>query len=353
MHFVKRMKAAKIYRPGDLQLEESDLPKPEEGELLLKVRACGICASDLKILSGDFPGIKYPIVPGHELSGEVVALGPRVQGFELKDRIAVEPHSGCGQCTNCMKGEYTACLNYGKMGKSIGQTANGGFAEFCAVPIRCAHKFPETISFDEAALVSNAGTSLHGLERAGVEPGDTVVVFGPGAIGLTAVQAAKSIGAAEVISIGREKDVFRLDLAKKLGADVMINADREDPLKRILELTSNRGADLAVEATGAIDVANQAIAVVRRRGRVLILSNYGANRNGTINLSKVMLDSIDMIGSRGSAKWSCERALKLIKEGKMDLRPLVTQTYSLDEIRKGFDLFAGGTGNVIRVVIRP
>jgi len=241
MAIPKKMQAAVLHAFGDVRIEERDVPTPDPDEVLVRVEACGICGTDIKIINHGMPSQPAfgDFIIGHEYAGTIVALGDTIDEFDVGDRIAVEIHKGCGRCRNCIMGNYTACLNYGNHAKghrANGFTANGGFAEYAVNHVNTLTKLPDSISFDESTMVTTAGSSMYALDMAGAYiAGDTIAIIGPGPIGLMALQAAKTLGAGMVILTGTRTE--RLELGRKLGADHVINAKDGNCVEKVLELT--------------------------------------------------------------------------------------------------------------------
>ena len=223
MNLPSKMTAAILYGPDDLRLSQTDSPNPGSGEVLIKVMACAICGSDVSLIHQAWPGQPSygEFIPGHEYSGEIAALGPDVDEFRVGDRVAVEVHKGCGKCVNCRKGKYTCCLNYGNFERghrANGFTSNGGYAQYVVNYVGTVYKLEDNISFDEASLLTTAGCPLYGFETAGgLVAGESVLITGPGPIGLMAVQIAKVLSAGKVILTGTRDS--RLEKGKQLGAD--------------------------------------------------------------------------------------------------------------------------------------
>ena len=230
MDCPETMKAAVLFGFNDVRLVDRPVPSPGPDEVMIQVKSCGVCAGDIKMITRGMA--KQPpfgeFILGHEYAGVIARVGEAVDEFSVGDRVAVEVHKGCGRCRNCLLGKYTACLNYGNLAKghrANGFTTMGGFAGYVVNHVNTVHRFPGKISFDEASTVTLAGTALYGIERAGgIVPGDTVVVIGPGSIGLMCVQCCKALGAGKVILTGTREG--RLALGEKMGADHVINAKR-------------------------------------------------------------------------------------------------------------------------------
>src|SRR5246500_3208982 len=274
-----QMKAWVLGGPDELFLRDKPTPVPSRAEVLVRIDAVAICATDLEIIHRGSPasilgGLPFNknFTPGHEYMGTVAALGPKVDEFQIGERISVEIHAGCGQCKRCREGMYTSCLNYGKPEKghrANGFTTDGGFAEYAVNHINTVERVPDTMSDAEATLVVTAGTSMYGLtELGGLVAGESVVVIGPGPIGLLAVAVAKAIGASPVILTGTRS--ARLAIGKELGADRTININDEDPVAIVKELTGGIGADYVVECAGTEPTIDQAIRMTNRGGKICL-----------------------------------------------------------------------------------
>jgi len=346
------MKALIIYKPNDLRVEEVDIPKIKDDEVLVKVEAVGICGSDIEIKNGTYPDyIAYPIIPGHETAGTVVEVGKNVFGLKVGDRVAIEPHAGCGQCRNCKVGYYSYCVNYGKPGhRTLGFTVNGGFAEYVAAPARNCHKLPSNLSFEEGAMAVSAGTSMFGLMEIGVDAGEFIVVIGPGPIGLTALALVKALGAGTTVIVGTRWS--RLNLAKELGADVLVNIrEGQDPVKVVLELTDGLGADLVINTTPSPESVAQSVKMLRRGGRLLML---GITWEPTpLVLGEIVVKGITIKGTRGEARNALDRVISLASSGKIDLKKIITNVFPLSEVIHAFEVFEKRIGDPVKVVVKP
>ena len=351
-----RMQAAVLFGYNDLRVVEMPVPRPGPGEVLIRVRACAICGTDPKIVAHGWPN-NPPFgqyIPGHEYAGEIAALGEAVTGYQVGDRVAVEPHKGCGICENCIRGLYTTCLNYGNLAaghRHYGFTVNGGYAEYAVNHINTLHRIPESLSFDEATLITTAGTAQYGITRiGGVRPGETVVVSGPGPIGLMACQLVKAEGAGRVILTGTRQE--RLDLGVKLGAaDLTLNIRKCDVVKEIFNLTAGVGADLTVECAGTEQAAKDAVEYSRKNGRVALIGIYQGDI--PINLNKVVQWNMTLAGGKAEGDWSLRRVLPLLADGRVKAGPLITHRFPLQKINEGIKTFVGREGGAIKVVIHP
>ncbi|MCS7108464.1 MAG: alcohol dehydrogenase catalytic domain-containing protein [Sulfolobales archaeon] len=347
-----KMRALIIRKPKDLSVEEVPIPKIKEDEILVKVNSVGICGSDIEIKNGSYPDyIAYPIIPGHETAGTVVEVGSNVLGLKVGDRVAIEPHGGCGQCRNCKIGYYSYCVNYGKPGhRTLGFTVNGGFAEYVAAPARNAHELPNGMSFEEGAMAVSAGTSMFGIMEIGLDPGETVVIIGPGPIGLTSLSIAKALGAGTTVMVGTRW--ARLNLAKELGADVLVNVkEGQDPVKVAMEVSDGLGVDLVINTTPSAESVLQSVKMLRRGGRLLML---GITWEPTpLVLGEIVTKGLTIKGTRGEARNALERVIKLASSGKIDLKKIITNVFPLSDVIEAFEVFEKRIGDPIKVVVKP
>jgi L-iditol 2-dehydrogenase len=349
------MRAAVLFGPNDLRIVEKPVPVPGPGEVLVKVAMCGTCGTDLKLQTHPFPH-QPPFgqfTPGHEWTGTVVALGDTVDELSTGDRVAIEAHHGCGRCENCVLGMYTACLNYGNLAKghrASGMSVDGGFAEYALHHVASLYRLPDTLTWEDAVLVTTAGTSLYGLEAVGgYVAGQSVAIIGPGPVGLMTAQACKALGAAPVVLIGTRR--ARLDLGQRLGADCVVDANVEDPVDAVRHITDGLGADVVVEASGAMAAPQQAVEMVKRGGKILFLGFYPAPV--TFDLSSAIRDDVTLYTTRGEGAAAVRRALSLAANGRIRGRELVTHHFPLEEIQEAFRVLREREGDPIKIVIVP
>lgn len=350
-----KMQAAVLHAFNDLRVQEFDVPEPGPLEVLMKVQSCAICGTDPSLISKGWPGLPPfgTFIPGHEYSGEIVALGPHVTQFKVGDRVAIESHKGCGHCMNCKRGRYTICLNYGnnEVGhRHYGFTSNGGYAQYAVNHISTLYKIPDSVSYDEAALVTTAACVHFALDNiGGFLGGETVAVLGPGAIGLMAVQLSKALGATKVILTGTNDS--RLEVGRKVGADVVVNVKRDDPVKIVWDVSNGWGADLVVECSGTGPAVQQAIDMAARGGRISLTGvPHGL---ASVNLHRFVMDDMRASGVRGEGMGDCARSLALMGAGKIQGKPLITHHFPLDRINEGFETFIQRKGGAIKVIIHP
>ena len=349
------MRAAVLFGPNDLRVVDKPVPRPAYDEVLVRVAMCGACGTDIAIQAEPFPA-QPPFgsfTPGHEWTGTVVSRGAGVDEVDVGQRVAIHVHHGCGRCRNCLTGSYTACENYGDHEKghsATGFTTDGGFAEYVIHNVSCVYPLPDNLSWEESVLVSTAGTSVYGLDRVGgLVAGDTVVVIGPGPVGIMTAQVARALGATKVIVVGTRQE--RLDLAAALGATDVVNSVTHDAVAEVRRLTRGRGADMVIESSGDPLTPNQGLQMLRRGGKLLILAFY--KDPVPFNLGFANREEISLVTSRGEGRQAVGRALALAAAGLISGERLVTHRFPLDEIQAGFDMLRSRQGKPMKVVFIP
>jgi L-iditol 2-dehydrogenase len=353
-----QMKAWVLGEPDELFLREKPMPVPARAEVLVRIDAVAICATDLEIIHSGSPasilgGLPFNknFTPGHEYMGTVAALGPEVDEFEIGERVSVEIHAGCGQCKRCRQGMYTSCLNYGKPEKghrANGFTIDGGFAEYAINHINTLARVPDTMSDAEATLVVTAGTSMYGLtELGGLVAGESVVVIGPGPIGLLAVAVAKALGASPVILTGTRSR--RLAIGKELGADRTININDEDAVAVVKQLTGGIGADYVVECAGTEATLNQAIHMTNRGGKICLAAF--PHEAATLDIAHLVKNNIYAYGIRGEGRSATRRAMALMAEKRFDATKIHTHTFQLPDLPTALRYARDRVDDAIKVVV--
>jgi L-iditol 2-dehydrogenase len=352
------MKAWVLGDPDHLSLREKPVPIPARAEVLVRIDAVAICATDLEIIHSGSPAsirggppFNKNFTPGHEYMGTVAALGPDVDEFRIGERISVEIHAGCGQCKRCRQGMYTSCLNYGKPEKghrANGFTTDGGFAEYAVNHINTLARVPDTMSDAEATLVVTAGTSMYGLtELGGLVAGESVVVIGPGPIGLLAVAVAKALGASPVILTGTRNR--RLAIGKELGADRVININDEDAVEVVRQLTGGIGTDYVVECAGTETTINQAIHMTNRGGKICLAAF--PHDPITMDLAHLVKNNIYAYGIRGEGRSATRRAMALMAEKRFDATKIHTHTFPLVDLPTALRYARERVDDAIKVVV--
>ncbi len=349
------MKAVIYPEPDKFEVDEIAVPEPPPGAALVKVMSTTICGTDFKILGGLFPGTKFPHVPGHEWSGEVVAVGKGVDELKPGDPVGAEPHVGCGRCRMCLQGTYNLCENYGRVDKGhahIGFTTSGGLAEYCAVSVKALHRLPENLSYDQGAFTESVGVALYAIQRVGIEAGEDVLGVGPGAIGLCATQIARARGAGKVVLAGTRDE--RLTLGMELGCDEVVNVRSEkDPVEAIRSRFGGKGADVVVELAGSEDAAQQALLSARRGGRIVLAGSTSPGRELKVDLSVIVRGHLDIHGSVANPKWVCRRGLEMISRGYVNVAPLLTHRFGLTDFGEALETFRERRGGAYRVMMYP
>ncbi len=353
-----RMKAWVLGDPDELHLRDKPVPVPARAEVLVRIDAVAICATDLEIIHSGSPakiagGLPFNknFTPGHEYMGTVVALGPGVDEFSIGERISVEIHAGCGQCKRCRQGMYTSCLNYGEPGKghrANGFTTDGGFAEYAVNHINTLARVPDTMSDAEATLVVTAGTSMYGLtELGGLVAGESVVVIGPGPIGLLAVAVAKALGASPVILTGTRD--ARLAIGRELGADRTINVGKEYAVEIVRQMTGGIGADYVVECAGTEATVNEAIHMTNRGGKICLAAF--PHEPVTMDLAHVVKNNIYVYGIRGEGRSATRRAMALMADKRFDATKIHTHTFALADLPTALRYARERVDDAIKVVV--
>ena len=361
----KTMKAWVLGNPNEISLIDKPLEMPGKAEVLVKIDAVAICATDLDVISHGPPALiegglpfNKNFTPGHEYMGTVVALGPSVDEFDIGDRVTVEIHSGCGQCKRCRMGMYTSChnygLNYGNVNKghrANGFTTDGGFKQFAVNNINTLIKVPDDMTDEEATLVVTAGTTMYGLtELGGLIAGESLVVIGPGPIGLLGVAVAKALGAGPVILIGTRDS--RLEIGKKLGADYTLNVKSEkDIVETVKSIVGNKGVDYVVECAGTEQALNDAIMMTNRGGKICLAAF--PHESVKVNIPHMVINNIYMFGIRGEGKSATHRAMEFMKQKRFNAKLVHTHTFDLKDLPTALKYARERIDDAIKIVIKP
>jgi 2-desacetyl-2-hydroxyethyl bacteriochlorophyllide A dehydrogenase len=359
------MKGLVLFSDGSYALR--DVPEPAIGgnvyapqDVLIEVAYCGICGSDVhKWKDSDKQGVSSPtsaVVTGHEIVGTVKAVGPEVSEIAVGDRVVCELVTFyCGRCINCQTGRINICCNMPSMQQRAHYVTGGGYARYTVWPARHVHVLPPEISLEEGTMIEPTAGSVHSLiERMQVRAGESVIILGPGARGLILLQIAKACGASPVAITGLGRDEkTRLALARQLGADAVINVEKEDLPSRVRELTGGIGFDVVIENTGAASAVEQTLDLARNGGRILI--SGGGIRGGILarlDTRKIIVKELELSGEISHVWTSWKTAIKLVAQGKVKLRPLVSHVFPLERWEEAFDL-AATSPDALRVAINP
>lgn len=340
------MKALVLRGVRDLRFEEVEKPKVSEGEVLIRVGACGICGTDLHFYRGEWR-IRTPLVPGHEFSGVVEEVGPGAEWVEVGSRVVAEPNVTCGRCHFCrMEKRNFYCPNI----KAVGVDVDGAFAEYVKVPAVNVYRFPDWMSFEEAALIEPLACCVRGLYNVGVEPGDTVAVVGAGPVGLLMVQLTRMWGASRVYAIDVVEQ--RLSLAKQLGADAVVNAARENPVEAVKADTGGLGVDVAIEAVGSSKAISTAIALARRGGRVLVFGVAPEDDVLAVKPFELYEKELTITASYRSP-FTFQRAVRIASSGRVALKPIISHVFPLEKGPEAFKLLDEKKERFVKVVLKP
>jgi len=347
------MKALVLTAPNDFSVVEVENPRPGHQEVLCRVRAITICGTDAHLLRGDYPGFwppSYPFIPGHEWAGEVVELGEGAGslGFAIGDRVAGTSHDACGYCKKCVEGRYNLCENYGNtdVHRQYGHNWQGAFAEFVVHGVKSVFHLPDGLSFHEGALLDPASIALHTAERGNISSGDTVVVLGPGPLGLLASDAARALGAGRLIVVGRGQ---RLEKAAELGHET-VDYTEVEPVEAIRAMTDGVGSDVALDCAGVPDSYRWAIAMLHKGGRC---ASVGIPVDDvTLNLQDLVLYEKELVGVRATAG-GMRRVMPLVADGRIRVNELHTHTFPLDDFQTAIDTFNERRDGALKVIIEP
>jgi L-iditol 2-dehydrogenase len=320
--------------PGFLEIRDVPEPSPGPGEVLIEVRACGICGTDLHVWHDEFP-YWPPVILGHEFSGQIIGTGRETGLFKVGDRVVGEPHTrACGHCYLCRTGNIQIC----PLKRSPGWGIDGAFAKYLKMPERLLHRIPDSMSFDLAAMVEPAANAVHDVvERARIDAGDFVVVLGPGPIGLLAALTARAAGARHVAIVGTPADEsLRLKKALELGFETVINVAQQDPVAVVQELTTGLGADLVIECSGAAPAIASTVELIRKKGRICVIGLTGKD-SIPFPWDKATFKVCDVIFNLSTSYTSWDRTIHLLASGQLPAGEIITQRAPLLEWKSAFE----------------
>ncbi|MZQ99403.1 MAG: alcohol dehydrogenase catalytic domain-containing protein [Acidaminobacter sp.] len=346
------MKAIRFTGPETM--EYVDVPKPviEDDEVLIKVMAVGICGTDLELFSGEMPYIKnglttYPLIPGHEWSGQIVEIGSKVTGFKVGDRVTGDVSIGCGNCSMCMTGRFNLCPNRRVVGSY--RNYDGAFAEYLKLPYRHVYPLPNDLSYEEAALIEPAATAAYGVMKAGIGLGETVLVIGDGPIGLLSVQTAVLSGASKVFLIGSWEEKLKLGI--DMGASIALNYRNGDIVEVIQEKTQFKGVDVVIETSGSTKAFNQSLRLLKPGGKIVLLSIYTSSEF-MAEINSIVSKDAEVIGVLASCN-SFKPTIELLSAGKIDVLPLITHCFPLEQAKDAIDMMRSKKDLRIKVLLIP
>lgn len=340
------MRAIVIEQPNVVALREVETPAPGPGEVRVRSVSTGVCRTDLDIATGalDPRWVRFPVVPGHEWSGVVDSVGESVTGIEPGVRVVCEGNIPCLACQRCRAGDTHLCQSY----DAVGFTRGGGWGEFVVVPARILHGLPDHVSFDAAVLVEPGACVLKALERARIEPAETVGVVGIGAMGALTIRIARLRSPAAIVAYGLRDE--ELELALALGADAVVNVAQADVEAETRRLAGG-GLDVVVETAGAVAAAELSTRLAREGGRVVMLGIAGRGEELTLPADRIPLRDLSVFGSVGYTTAAWARMVGLLRERLVELDPIVTHRFPLDRYEDAFALMDDRRGVVARIVL--
>ena len=343
------MKSLVLTEPKVLRIQESPTPDLAADEALIRVKACGICGSDVHGYDGSSGRRIPPLIMGHEAAGVIEGMGAKVEGFSLGDRVTFDSTVYCGECEYCLEGKVNLCDRRMVLGVSCGEyRRHGAFAEYVAVPSRILYKLPPSLPFEHAAMIEAVSVAVHAVGRVKFQPGDASVVVGAGMIGLLLVQAARAAGCDRVIAVDLDKD--RLKLAKELGATQSINPLESDTIENILGATAGQGARVSFEVVGSTPTVETAIQATRKGGAVVLVGNLAPQVE--FPLQSVVTREITLFGSCASAG-EYPKCIELMDKGAIKVSPLISAQATLEEGAEWFDRLYATEAGLMKVILQP
>ncbi|MGB9595341.1 MAG: NAD(P)-dependent alcohol dehydrogenase [Candidatus Poribacteria bacterium] len=343
---TRKMKTAFLYKPGVIHIEEMDIPIPKDDEALIKIKAVGVCGSDVHFFEvgriGDFV-VKEPLILGHECAGEVVEVGKNVKNVKVGDKVAIEAGVPCRKCEYCRLGRYNLCQSVTFLATP---PFHGAYREYITHPEDFLFKLPENMTYEEGAMIEPLSVGVYAAERGNVNIRNTVTIIGAGTIGLMTLQAVKARGATDVIITDLEP--FRLELAKKLGATKTVNAREEDAVQKVLEYT-NGGADVVLEAVGAPVTIQQSIKMAKP-GAVIVLIGMPTVDDIPIRVVSAICKEVDIRGIFRYAN-AYRPAINLVSKGKIDVKSMITTRFPLDKVQEALEYPSKNAGACIKVMV--
>ena len=343
----EKMKAAVLHKPGDVRIESVPKPSPKANEALIRVKAVGVCGSDVHYYKSGRIGpfvVRKPIILGHECAGEVAAIGKDVKSLKVGDRVAVEPGVPCRRCAFCRSGRYNLCRDVVFLATP---PVDGAFCEYIASPEDFTFKIPSNMSFEEGAMIEPLSVGVHACNRGQVKAGDTVAVLGAGPIGLVTLQAARAFGATRIVAT--DVDSKRLALAKKLGATDVVNAKEKDAVKEVLRLTDGLGADVVFETAGAVPTTQQTIGLVRAGG-VIVWVGLAAQDVFPIDVMQAIGKEVDIRGIFRYAN-TYPRAIALVSQGRINVKAMITKRFPLAQVPAALAFAAEQGRKAIKIMV--
>ena len=338
------MHAAVLEAPRRFDIAERAVPRPRDGEVVVHVAATAVCHTDLSIYTGDHPGVRYPVVLGHEATGRVEALGDGVTGLKTGQPVIINPIISCGRCDSCVRGDAHLCRNAGLFGREV----DGSMSEYVCLPSRYIHALPEKLPLPNATLIETLATVRHAQERLGIKAGESVAVLGQGTTGLLHTRLAVLAGANPVIAISRSR--WKLDMASAMGAHHVLDVPAEKAVAEVVRLTGGSGADVVIDTAGGAQTLEAGLSMLRPGGR---LSPYAVSHECCSGFTTFPLyyKEVSIIGSRALTAADMQPSIDLVASGDIDVSKFVSATYPLEHAPEAFREYESNPGRVLRIVI--
>lgn len=346
------MKAVRLYRPRDIRYEEVEIPQIKENEVLINVKATGACGSDIPRAMETGAHVS-PVILGHEFAGQVEEVGKEVKNIKKNDRVTAYPLLPCYQCEFCKAGMYNLCNNY----SYIGSRENGSFAEYIKLPAENVLKLSNNIDYETGATTDPVTVALHGFRKAHLNPGDKVAIIGAGTIGLFALQWAKILGARQILVI----DLFdeKLKIAKDLGADDLINVNKRDVVKEVLDKTGVEGVDIVIESAGVKSSQAVSLLIANKLAKIVFIGiSHNSLQLGEKQVDNLLRKELSIIGSWNSIhrtlsinEW--KTSLHFMSIGQLRAKPIITHKFGLKDAKKAFEMMYNQSEIFIKVMFFP
>jgi 2-desacetyl-2-hydroxyethyl bacteriochlorophyllide A dehydrogenase len=339
------MKAAVLEQVNKITVTDIPVPKPAADEVVIKVKTCGMCGTDLKLYTGQYTA-RVPVVPGHEYSGEIVEVGKNVRNLRPGQRVVSDPNESCGKCYWCRNHQPCFCKDLA----AYGVLRDGGFAEYCTATEKGVYPIPEGVDDEVAAFAEPVSCVVHAADRINYRPGETIAILGGGPLGQIHLQFALNSGASRVVLV--DPNQSRRDLATKFGAHAVINPKEENVKQRVLEQTGGLGADVVIEAVGRKQTIEDSFGLAKRGGRVVIFGFAPEEEKAVFSPFDVLSRELTILGTWVNP-YSYSRALDVLSSGRIQVRPLISHRLKLDNILQGYEMMAQKPAGFIKTLVSP
>ena len=337
------MKAAVLQQPKKFSIDERPVPAAGLGEVVVRIAATAVCHTDLDLYLGQHPGVHYPIVLGHEATGTVASIGAGVTGLKPGQNVIINPVISCGRCDCCQRGDEHLCRNAGILGREF----EGSLSQYVRLAARYVYPLPQHLPLAEATMIETLATVHHAQVRAGIKPGESVVVLGQGPTGLLHTRLAVLNGCKPVIAVSRSQ--WKIDLAESMGAKV-VRTDVDEAAEPVKRQTNGNGADVVVDTVGSTGSLRAGIKMLRPGGRFLSFSLGHSDFTG-LNAFDLYIKEISIIGARALKAVDMMPSIELVASGKFDVSPFITARYPLAQVSAAFEEYERNPGRILRIII--